>query len=164
MPLLMVALSLLPLWLSTLNDGSVKKVAVIDQTGIYAPLLKSTDLYQFQIIGEQEENKIESQVGKDIFAILHITGDLYENPNAVSITSEKQIPQELQAIIERTLNEKVTQQKLDALSSSKNIDSEAIARVRSIVEEGSSVSLKTMRLGGDGSVSEPPRSLPPLSG
>jgi len=154
MPLLMVALSLLPLWLSTLNDGSVKKVAVIDQTGIYAPLLKSTDLYQFQIIGEQEENKIESQVGKDIFAILHITGDLYENPNAVSITSEKQIPQELQAIIERTLNEKVTQQKLDALSSSKNIDSEAIARVRSIVEEGSSVSLKTMRLGGDGSVSE----------
>jgi len=52
------------------------------------------------------------------------------------------------------LNEKVTQQKLDALSSSKNIDSEAIARVRSIVEEGSSVSLKTMRLGGDGSVSE----------
>jgi len=154
MPLLMVALSLLPLWLSTLNDGSVKKVAVIDQTGIYAPLLKSTDLYQFQIIGEQEENKIESQLGKDIFAILHITGDLYENPNAVSITSEKQIPQELQAMIERTLNEKVTQQKLDALSSSKNIDSEAIATVRSIVEEGSAVSLKTMRLGGDGSVSE----------
>jgi len=92
MPLLMVALSLLPLWLSTLNDGSVKKVAVIDQTGIYAPLLKSTDLYQFQIIGEQDENKIESQVGKDIFAILHITGDLYENPNAVSITSENRFP------------------------------------------------------------------------
>ncbi len=154
MPLLMVALSLLPLWLSTLNDGSVKNVAVIDQTGIYAPLLKSTDLYQFQIIGEQEENKTESRLGKDLFAILHITGDLHENPHAVSITSEKQIPQELQTLIERTLNEKVTRQKLDALSRSDNIDSEAIARVRSIVEEGSAVSLKTMRLGGDGSVSE----------
>jgi ABC-2 type transport system permease protein len=154
MPLLMVALSLLPLWLSTLNDGSVKNVAVIDQTGIYAPLLKSTDLYQFQIIGEQEENKTESRLGNDLFAILHITGDLHENPHAVSITSEKQIPQELQAMIERTLNEKVTRQKLDALSRSDNIDSEAIARVRSIVEEGSAVSLKTMRLGGDGSVSE----------
>ncbi len=154
MPLLMVALSLLPLWLSTLNDGSVKNVAVIDQTGIYAPLLKSTDLYQFRIIGEQEENKAESRLGNDLFAILHITGDLHENPRAVSITSEKQIPQELQAMIERTLNEKVTRQKLDALSRSDNIDSEAIARVRSIVEEGSAVSLKTMRLGGDGSVSE----------
>lgn len=154
MPLLMVALSLLPLWLSTLNDGSVKNVAVIDQTGIYAPLLKSTDLYQFRIIGEQEENKTESRLGNDLFAILHITGDLHENPRAVSITSEKQIPQELQAMIERTLNEKVTRQKLDALSRSDNIDSEAIARVRSIVEEGSAVSLKTMRLGGDGSVSE----------
>lgn len=154
MPLLMVVLSLLPLWLSTLNDGSVKNVAVIDQTGIYAPLLKSTDLYQFQIIGEQEENKTESRLGNDLFAILHITGDLHENPRAVSITSEKQIPQELQAMIERTLNEKVTRQKLDDLSRSDNIDSEAIARVRSIVEEGSAVSLKTMRLGGDGSVSE----------
>ncbi len=154
MPLLMVALSLLPLWLSTLNDGSVKNVAVIDQTGIYAPLLKSTDLYQFRIIGEQEENKAESRLGNDLFAILHITGDLHENPHAVSITSEKQAPQELQAMIERTLNEKVTRQKLDDLSRSDNIDSEAIARVRSIVEEGSAVSLKTMRLGGDGSVSE----------
>jgi len=154
MPLLMVALSLLPLWLSTLNDGSVKNVAIIDQTGIYAPLLKSTDQYRFQIIGEPDDNNAEAHLGKDLFAILHITGDLNKNPRAASITSEKQTPQELQAMIERTLNEKVTRQKLDDLSRSDNIDSEAIARVRSIVEERSAVSLKTMRLGGDGSVSE----------
>ena len=52
MPFLMVALSVVPLWLSTLNDGSVKNVAIIDNTGIYAPLFESTDLYQFQIIGK----------------------------------------------------------------------------------------------------------------
>jgi len=34
MPLLMVALSFVPLWLSTLNDGAVKNIAVIDNTGI----------------------------------------------------------------------------------------------------------------------------------
>ena len=33
MPLLMVALSVIPFWLS-LNEGGVKKIAVIDNTGI----------------------------------------------------------------------------------------------------------------------------------
>lgn len=154
MPLLMVALSLLPLWLSTLNDGSVKHVAVIDQTDIYAPLFESTDLYQFQIIGKQEEKNAETRVGEELFAILHITGDLNKNPLAASITSEKQIPRELQEMIERTLNEKVTRQKLDELTLSGNVDSTAITRVRSILEEKPAVSLKTMRLGGDGTVRE----------
>ena len=154
MPLLMVALSLLPLWLSTLNDGSVKHVAVIDQTDIYAPLFESTDLYQFQIIGKQEEKNAETRVGEELFAILHITGDLNKNPLAASITSKKQIPRELQEMIERTLNEKVTRQKLDELTLSGKVDSSAITRVRSILEEEPAVSLKTMRLGGDGTVRE----------
>ncbi len=154
MPLLMVALSLVPLWLSTLNDGSVKNVAVIDNTGIYAPLLKSTDAYQFQVIGGSEQQEPESRLGKELFAILQITEDLNKNPRAVSLTSQKQAPQELQSMIVRTLNEKVTQQKLDDLSSSGNVDREAITQVRSIVEEGSKVSLRTLRLDSGGSVSE----------
>lgn len=154
MPLLMVSLSLLPLWLATLNDGSVKNVAVIDQTGIYAPLFKSTDLYQFQIIGEPDENNTEARLGKDLFAILQITDDLNKNPRAVSVTSEKQTPQELQTMIERTLKEKVTRQKLDELILSGSVDSDAISRVRTILEEKPALTLKTLRLSDDGSVQE----------
>ncbi len=154
MPVLMVALSLVPLWLSTLNEGSVKNVAVIDNTGIYAPLLKSTDAYQFQVIGKSEQQESESKLGKDLFAILQITGDLNEDPRAVSLTSHKQAPQELQSMIVNTLSEKVTQQKLDDLSSSGSVDREAITQVRSIVEDGSRVSLRTLRLDSEGGVSE----------
>ena len=154
MPVLMVALSLVPLWLSTLNEGSVKNVAVIDNTGIYAPLLKSTDAYQFQVIGKSEQQESESRLGKDLFAILQITGDLNEDPRAVSLTSHKQAPQELQSMIVNTLSEKVTQQKLDDLSSSGSVDTEAITQVRSIVEDGSRVSLRTLRLDSEGGVSE----------
>lgn len=132
----------------------MKNVAVIDNTGIYAPLLKSTDAYQFQVIGGSEQQEPESRLGKDLFAILQITEDLNKNPRAVSLTSQKQAPQELQSMIVRTLNEKVTQQKLDDLSSSGNVDREAITQVRSIVEEGSRVSLRTLRLDSGGSVSE----------
>ncbi|MBK5195566.1 MAG: ABC transporter permease [Proteiniphilum sp.] len=154
MPLLMVALTFLPLWLSTLNESGVKNIAVKDNTGIYAPLLKSTETYQFQVMGEDEQQDPESRLGKDLFAILRITDDLNENPGSVSLTSVKQTPQELQSMISNILNEKVTQQKLDALSQSNNVDSEAITMVRSIVESGSRISLKTMRQGDDGSVKE----------
>lgn len=154
MPFLMVALSLVPFWLSTLNDGSVKNVAVIDKTGIYAPLLESTDQFDFQIIGEADQQESETRLGKDLFAILQITNDLNKDPHAVSLTSEKQAPMELQSVIERTLNEKVTEQRLDELTQSSNVDSEAIGQVRSIIEDKSGITLRTLRMGDDGSVKE----------
>ena len=154
MPFLIVALSLVPLWLSTLNDGSVKNVAIIDNTGLYAPLLKSTDLYQFQIIKEADHQESKSSVGKDLFAILQITDDLSNNPNAVTITSEKQTPLDLQNLIQSALNEKVTEQRLDELTVSGTVDNESISKVRKIIEDGSSISLRTLRMSDDGSVKE----------
>lgn len=154
MPLLMMALSVIPFWLSTLNEGGIRHIAVIDDTGVYAPLLQSTENYDFQIIGVSDQRAQESRLGKDLFAILQITGDLHKNPKAVSLISEKQAPQDLQSLIKRTLNEKVTQQRLDELSAAGEVDAGAIRRVRSIVEDGSAISLKTLRLSGDGDVSE----------
>lgn len=154
MPFLMVAMSLLPLWLATINESGVKNVVVIDNTGMYAPLLKSTDRYEFQVIDAPDREAAESNLGKDVFAILQITDDLNKRPKAVSILSEKQAPMELQSMIERALNEKVTQQRLDELTVNSQIDSEAIAQVRSIIKEGGSVSLKTMRMSSDGNVAE----------
>lgn len=154
MPFLMVALSLVPLWLSTLNDGSVKNVAVIDNTGIYAPLLESTYQFEFQVIGEAGQQDVETRLGKDLFAILQITNDLNKDPRAVSLTSEKQAPLELQSVIENTLNEKITEQRLDELSKSSNVDSEAIGKIRNILEDGSGITLRTLRMGDDGNVKE----------
>jgi ABC-2 type transport system permease protein len=150
----MVALAFVPFWLSTLNEGSVKRVAVIDHTGIYAPLLESTEQYTFEVVGEQEGHEAEQQLGGELFAILQITGDLNKEPRSASLTSEKQAPHDLQSLITRTLNEKVTSQRLDELSSSSNVDEETIAQVRTIVEEKGPVSLRTLRMGGDGSLSE----------
>src|SRR5690554_331467 len=154
MPLLMVALTFLPLWLSTLNDSSVKQIAVIDNTGIYAPLLQSTETFQFEILTEQEQVEAETKIGKELFAILQITGDLSKDQGTVSLTSAKQSPQELQSLIRQTLREKVTQQRLDQLSVSGEVESEAITQVRQILESRPSISLQTLRMDGDGSVTE----------
>ena len=154
MPLLMVALSFVPLWLSTLNDGAVKNIAVIDNTGMYAPLLKSTDQYQFQIINDAQQNEYQSKIGKDIFAILQITDDLNKNSNAVTILSEKQTSQELRTMVENALSEKVMEQRLDDLSQQGNVNAAAISEVRSIIDAGAKISVKTMKWGDDGKVSE----------
>ena len=63
---------------------------------------------------------IESR--KDLFAILQITDDLSKNTNAVAITSEKQTPLDLQNLIQRTLNDKITEQRLDELTVSGTVD------------------------------------------
>ena len=121
---------------------------------MYAPLLKSTEQYQFQIVEQAQQSEYQAKIGKDLFAILHITDDLNVNPNAISLLSEKESPQDLRAIIEKTLSEKVMQQKLDELSQSGNVSAESILQVRSIVESGSKVSIKIMKWDEDGTVSE----------
>ncbi len=154
MPLLFVALSFIPLWLSTLNQGGVKKIAVIDNTGIYAPLFKSNQNYEFQVIDESQKEEYSKRIGDELFGILHITRNLSQYPKSVSILTEKQPPAELQSMIERTLSEKVVQQRLDALTASSDFNEEAVAEVRAIVEADNQVKLSIMKWSSDGSISE----------
>lgn len=154
MPLLFTALAFVPYFLSTIKDAGVKKIAVIDETGLYASELKSNDEFSFETVKDATVEDYKQELGGALFAILQITDDLSKNAHAVNLLSEKQPPMDLQTQIERTLSEKVKQQKLDALSQSHSVDEVAIAEVRQIVESDSKISLATMRWGKDGSISE----------
>ena len=90
-PLLFAALVFVPLWLSGIKGDEVKKVAIIDTTGKYAPLFKNTDEYIF-INSNGNLEQYRTAKDKEVFAFLNITGDLLENPNAATLYSEKQIP------------------------------------------------------------------------
>ena len=148
MPFLMVGILVVPIWLASIRDGNVRNIAVIDQTGIYAQLLESSDSYRFKV-----KNEVP-RLGEDFFAVLEITENLKDNPQAVSLTSERQTSQDLQSMIRRTLNEKVTQQRLDAIVYYEDVSEEAITQVRSILDNRSNVTLRTFRQGGDGDVRE----------
>ena len=155
MPFLFMALIFVPYWLSTIQDSGVRKIVVLDESGLYAPEFKNTDRYTYEVVGNASSiSDQQSRLGKDRYAILQITGDLSTNPKAVSLLSEKQAPIELLNSIERTLSEKVSEQKLEALSHSDNVDSKTIEQVKQIIESGSNVTLSTMKWGQDGSISE----------
>ena len=156
MPFLFAALVFVPYWLSTIKDSSIRKIIVIDESGLYASEFESTPYYEYEILGISEGDATDqkSRIGKDVYAILQITGDLNKNPKAVSLLSEKQAPMDLLLSIERRLSDKVTEQKLEILSHADNVDNKTIAQVRDIVESSNNISLSTMRWGDDGTISE----------
>lgn len=156
MPFLFAALVFVPYWLSTIKDSGIRKIIVIDESGLYASEFESTAYYEYEIlgIGEGDATDQKSRIGKDVYAILQITGDLNKNPKAVSLLSEKQAPMDLLLSIERRLSDKVTEQKLEILSHADNVDNKTIAQVRDIVESSNNISLSTMRWGDDGTISE----------
>lgn len=154
MPFLFTALVFVPYWLSTVKDSGIRKIVVIDESGIYASEFENTTYYEYEILGETNATDQQSRLGKDVYAILHITNDLSIKPKSVSLLSEKQAPMDLLLSIERKLSERVAEQKLEALSHSDNVDSRTIAQVRDIIESDNSISLTTMRWGVDGTISE----------
>ena len=154
MPFLFAALVFVPYWLSTIKDSGIRKIIVIDESGLYASEFESTAYYEYELLANADATDQKSRIGKDVYAILQITDDLNKNPKAVSLLSEKQAPMDLLLSIERRLSDKVTEQKLEILSHADNVDSKTIAQVRDIVESSNNISLSTMRWGDDGTISE----------
>ncbi|MDR1918200.1 MAG: ABC transporter permease [Tannerellaceae bacterium] len=110
-PFLMAALVFVPLWLASIKSGELKTIAVIDATGKYASLLQDTESYHF-IHSEQTMEDYRKAADKEIFAILSITGDLLENPQAAALYSEKQIPMDLSRLVNQTFSRQLESEKL----------------------------------------------------
>jgi hypothetical protein len=143
-PLLMAGLVFLPLWLATMKGDDIRRVAIIDATGKYAPLFIQTDNYQF-FEADKSLNEYRSTGQKDLFAILTISDDLLENPKAAVLYSEKQIPGELSRVVNQVL---VKQMESDKLISFQIPDLEKI-----IKESRVHFQIQTIKWGKDGTES-----------
>ncbi len=119
-PVFMAAMIILPMWITTLKDDTIKHVVVVDKTKSLQNVLKSNEQYSFiftdasinEVRKEQSDNK--SKKKSELSAILYVSDDLVENPNAVTIYSEKQINMELKSYIANELNNYIRDKKLAA--------------------------------------------------
>ena len=109
-PLLMAGLIFVPVWLASIK-GETAHIAIIDQTGKYAHLFKDTDNYLFHNANQSLE-AYQTSKNKELFAILNITDDLLENPNAAALYSEKQIPGDLSRLVNQLLTKQIESDKL----------------------------------------------------
>jgi len=110
-PILMVALIFVPLWLSSIKDGQIRDIVIIDTTGKYADSFEDTDAFHFIRTDRTFEN-YRDKPDRDIFAILHITDDLMQNPRAATLYSEKQVPGDLSRLVNLTIEKQMEAEKM----------------------------------------------------
>lgn len=143
MPFLMVAVILVPLWLSSIKSvrRGGEQVAIIDATGKYAPLFEDTESYRF-VRGDKTLDEYRSATDKNLFAILNITGDLLEQPKAATLYSEKQVPPDLTRLVNQTLLKQIEADKLASFN---------IPNLKEIIRESRiSFDIQTIKWSDDG--------------
>jgi ABC-2 type transport system permease protein len=115
MPFLMAAMIFVPLWLAQIKSDEVRNVMIIDTTGKYISLFQDTETYRFTGSEKSLEHYRDSR-NKEVFAILNISGDLLDNPDAAALYSEKQIPNDLSHLVNQTLTRQLENDKLATFS------------------------------------------------
>lgn len=119
-PLFFAALFVVPVWLSSIQDDTVKNIVVIDQTNEYSQVLKTNEKYTFTFSHQPLEKLKTMQLnpdnkkGQELTAILYIKEDLMLNPSAATLYSDKQLNMELKDYITNKLNEHVRNKKLES--------------------------------------------------
>ena len=110
MPFIMAALILVPLLLSMVKSDDRKDIAVVDHTGKYATLFKDNESYRFvptfQMLPEFRSDSTQ------FAAVIEISSDLIENPDAATIYSRKEIPLGLSKLVNEALTDKIRHDKL----------------------------------------------------
>jgi ABC-2 type transport system permease protein len=107
MPLLVVAMMIIPSLIMLHSTGDVKRVAVIDRSGIIAPQLESGEEIQYEPTDLSVEDA--RTVLTDYFGVLEIGADVMTNPNSVrlyangstSLAFEESLEDDITDIIER---------------------------------------------------------------
>lgn len=141
-PFLFLAVTALPTALMMLSDNDdIKKVYVIDNTGMYQNLFESSKNYEF-IPLTANDNK---QNGKAT-ALLEISDDLNKNPKAATFYSEKQQPpRELTAYINEVLTDAIRNKKIDDFTKSSNIEPQVVTNLQEILKSKDKIYISTMR-------------------
>lgn len=117
-PLLMIALMLAPMLLTTYSESSVKKIAVVDDSNVVAYNLQNTEELEF--VSSELPIEIARTEFRDYFAVLHIGEDIMQNSTsariysneATSIGVEMNISAQIAAVIQ---NEKLKEHNIENL-------------------------------------------------
>lgn len=146
-PILMVAVVILPTAIMTMKSSDIETVYVIDKTEMYAPLLKNTKDFSFEVLGDENAERKRGES----YALLQINADLSKTPKAVTFYSEMQKPPvELTGYINSVLTEAVKSKRLKEYSENKQIDDETIVGLQGIVDSKESISINTYRWSENG--------------
>lgn len=146
-PVLLVALILVPLWLSTIKDDTKQHIVVIDKSGLYESVLKSNDLYTFEFTNRPIDTiRNNVQETSELTGILYISGNLATDTAQVILYSDKQAKMETVSYLSGLLDKYVEDQKIAAYN---------IPNLREMVENSrTDIKITTVKWDEDGKEQE----------
>ncbi len=110
MPFIIAAVAVAPFLLASIKDDTQHTVMLVDKTLKYAPLFEDNESYHFVTAPEVLPEFREEDA--NVKAVILISEDLVENPNALKMYSSEEVPADLQRLAEDILSEKVRADKL----------------------------------------------------
>lgn len=144
MPFIIAATVFVPVWLSMVKSDVPQKVVVIDDTGKYLPQFRNNESYSF-VPALKMEPEFRSDTA-DISAVVMITDDLIQHPEAATIYSRKEVPKSLSRLVNKVLNEQIRHDKLERYD---------IPQLEDIMSDfETSYSVRTVKWADDGTASE----------
>lgn len=144
-PIIMVALVFAPIWLSQLSSDETRLIAVIDQTGLYEGIYQNTDEYQFTYTRDSfspEQMRANGDDESAPYAYVIIKDNLLDNPQGMTIYSQKQITASCELAIISQMEDYLKDEKLLSYN---------IPDIKRIIDESDiNLQVDTIRLEEDG--------------
>ena len=109
MPLLMIALSAAPALIMAFVESDIRRITVVDESGIVASRLTADNEVEFRISDQDiASTLIATSQDEENFGVLHIGKDIVTNPNSVRLYTtsssspllEEKIAEQIEAVIE----------------------------------------------------------------
>lgn len=146
-PLLLVGMITLIVYLGSIKDDKVKKIVVVDKSGLYKNVLKNNESYTFRFTDASVDDiRKQNEENDDFAALLYIGRDLSVDSTAAVMYSDKQVNLELKTYVSGLLNKHIEEQKLAAYN---------IPNLKQMVEKSrTDINLKTIKWGEGGKEKE----------
>lgn len=144
-PIIMVALVFAPIWLSKLSSDETRLIAIIDQTGMYKDIYHDTDEYHYtytQGTLSPDQMRVDGDESAMPYAYVIIKDNLLDNPQGMTIYSQKQITSSCELNIISQMEDYLKDEKLLSYN---------IPDIKRIIDESDiNLQVDTIRLEEDG--------------
>jgi ABC-2 type transport system permease protein len=138
-PLLMAMVMVIPIWLATMSDDA-KVIQVLDESGILASRLKSTEEIKFVTVGGPVQKAKDDYLKTEDAALLYIPQLDLDKPQGIQLFSQKSASISLASKLERQV-----QQEVESIKFSKSgIDKKVLDQIKT------DVNISTINLSSEG--------------
>jgi ABC-2 type transport system permease protein len=112
-PIIFAAFMVIPAWMAMSEDQEVKKIAIVDSSGIFVNVIPDTEYLKFDYLFNTRLNDIKDNFREGgYYGVLYISHIVAYEPNSVVFYSDKQPSQSTKMYISKVIEEYIRDQKL----------------------------------------------------